>query len=395
MAPKELLFDWQMSSSHGWGIYGKNLAMFSSNLPNYCAISIGFYDPNTLLLNPLEKQILAPFMQAGMELRRSIEKVKADRIAVPKPVLHAFGNKLYREADLMAGKQVFGQPSFGVAFFEELGQNLHPIDWINRDFRAVFAGSSWNRDLLKRIGVHNVEIVIQGVDRGLFHPGPKLGLFGDRFVVFSGGKLEIRKGQDLVVHAFSRFAKRHPDALLITTWTNHWPATALEINHGSALNPLQMKNEDELDIDGWMLSNGIPQSQFHNFGIIPNFSMPEVLRESDVALFTNRAEGGTNLVAMEAMACGLPVIISANTGHLDLIEEDNCIALTRQTWSSDVNRPDWGTSDVDEIVDGLERAYRDRADAKARGMKAAQFMAKLCWADQVRKLIDRVDALTS
>jgi glycosyltransferase involved in cell wall biosynthesis len=48
--------------------------------------------------------------------------------------------------------------------------------------------------------------------------------------------------------------------------------------------------------------------------------MPSVLQEMNVAVFPNRAEGGTNLVAMECMACGLPVILSGNTGHLDLIE---------------------------------------------------------------------------
>ena len=347
MAPKELLFDWQMSSSHGWGIYGKNLVMYSANLPNYCAVPIGIQSSDILLLNPMEEHLMKPFMQAGASLRQAIGKVKGGKIAVPKPVLHSFGNTLHRTLALTDGIEVYGQPSFGVVFFEELSKNIYPLDRLDKDFRAVFAGSSWNRDLLRRLGVRNVELVIQGVDRGLFHPGPKLGLAGDRFVVFSGGKLELRKGQDLVVSAFAKFAKRHPDALLITTWGTFWPRIALEINDHSDLAPLEMTANEELDVDGWMVANGIPRRQFHNFDIIPNFNMPEVLREADCALFPNRAEGGTKLVAMEAMACGLPVIISANTGHLDLIEDDNCIPLTKQTWSLDANRPDWGTSDVD------------------------------------------------
>ena len=47
------------------------------------------------------------------------------------------------------------------------------------------------------------------------------------------------------------------------------------------------------------------------------------------------------------------------------------------------------------MVEGLERVYQDRADAKRRGAQAAKFMEKLGWADQVRKLIDRVDQLMS
>ena len=54
----------------------------------------------------------------------------------------------------------------------------------------------------------------------------------------------------------------------------------------------------------------------------PNVGMPHVLHEADVALFPNRAEGGTNLVAMECLASGIPTILSANTGHLDLLRGD-------------------------------------------------------------------------
>ena len=44
--------------------------------------------------------------------------------------------------------------------------------------------------------------------------------------------------------------------------------------------------------------------------------MGAVMQEADVALFPNRCEGGNNLVALEAIASGVPTILSANTGHL-------------------------------------------------------------------------------
>jgi hypothetical protein len=37
-----------------------------------------------------------------------------------------------------------------------------------------------------------------------------------------GGKLELRKGQDLVVAAFRVFRQRHPEARLIVAWHNSW-----------------------------------------------------------------------------------------------------------------------------------------------------------------------------
>src|SRR3546814_14756814 len=66
----------------------------------------------------------------------------------------------------------------------------------------------------------------------------------------------------------------------------------------------------------------IPQVAHDRLGVL--------MREADVALFPNRAEGGTNLVAMEAMACGVPTILSANTGHPDIVAEGACIPPRRQ-----------------------------------------------------------------
>jgi glycosyltransferase involved in cell wall biosynthesis len=76
----------------------------------------------------------------------------------------------------------------------------------------------------------------------------------------------------------------------------------------------------------WIRS-GCARGQILDLGAVPNREKPSILCEMDVAVFPNRCEGGTNLVAMECMACGLPVILSRNTGHLDLIDGDNCFAL--------------------------------------------------------------------
>ncbi len=87
--------------------------------------------------------------------------------------------------------------------------------------------------------------------------------------------------------------------------------------------------------------------------------MPPILREMDVALFPHRAEGGTNLVAMECMATGVPAILYRNTGHLDLIRDENCYSLDDQrqapnSWTSIGDVPCWGESQVDEVVERLE-----------------------------------------
>ena len=44
-------------------------------------------------------------------------------------------------------------------------------------------------------------------------------------MLFSGGKFEFRKGQDLVLKAFSVLSKKHPDMVLLTAWHNPWRAS--------------------------------------------------------------------------------------------------------------------------------------------------------------------------
>ena len=44
----------------------------------------------------------------------------------------------------------------------------------------------------------------------------------DSFVIFSGGKFEFRKGQDIVIKAFRHLQDKYRDVNLITSWFNSW-----------------------------------------------------------------------------------------------------------------------------------------------------------------------------
>ena len=116
--------------------------------------------------------------------------------------------------------------------------------------------------------------------------------------------------------------------------------------------------------------------------------MHKIYAQADIGLFPNRAEGGTNLVAMEVMASGVPVMLSANTGHLDLIGQDNCFALEQQTYYDDATCQDWGQSSVEEILQKLEHAYHHRTELKQMGKQGRVFIEQFSWANQTRQLID-------
>jgi glycosyltransferase involved in cell wall biosynthesis len=237
------------------------------------------------------------------------------------------------------------------------------------------AVSRWNAEILRHIrpDVHYCPL---GVDTKLFSPGPRDHRFGKgRFVVFSGGKAEYRKGQDLVLAAFKPFQQRHPDAVLVVAWHNLWPATAEGLAHsayGTGGPPL--RPDGTLGFAEWAARFGIPATNFVDLGQISNRETGALLRAAHVALFPNRAEGGTNMVAMECLAAGVPTILSNNSGHRDLIAEIPCFALDQQRPIGGTGLGGWAESSVDEIVATLEKCYESRDMARDTGRAAAKVM---------------------
>jgi glycosyltransferase involved in cell wall biosynthesis len=267
-----------------------------------------------------------------------------------------------------------------------------------KDFSLIVTGSIWNERVLRASGIENVRTILQGIDPAYFHPEPKRGFLQDRFLVFSGGKPEYRKAQDIVLAAFKVFSGRRPEAVLVTAWHSFWPELARSLDWSGLLSPVIFNEKCQFNPSGWAIANGIPAHQIIELGVVPNRKMPEVLREIDVAVFPNRAEGGTNLVAMECMACGVPVILSRNTGHIDLIENDSCYTLDdqRQTARGFAGINDvggWGESQIDEIVERLDQVYFDRSEAKRRGARAAERMAQLTWQETAQQMKEIVTKL--
>ena len=61
---------------------------------------------------------------------------------------------------------------------------------------------------MKRQGIERARLVHQGVDTAVFNPEPVPRLLKRSLVIFSGGKLENRKGQDIVIAAFRRLLRQ-------------------------------------------------------------------------------------------------------------------------------------------------------------------------------------------
>jgi len=135
---------------------------------------------------------------------------------------------------------------------------------------------------------------------------------------------------------------------------------AQTVNQSNLCSPLITSDDMGRSINEWIIGNGINIDQVISLGATPNRLMPEVFREIDLAVFPNRCEAGTNLVAMEALAYGITCLISRNTGHLDLIKDQNCIPLLDQKSINAQDKDGWGESSVEEMVAFMEECYQGK-----------------------------------
>ena len=136
----------------------------------------------------------------------------------------------------------------------------------------------------------------------------------DLVFVFSG-RIDARKGIFLLVKAFLELDIEQPAKLLVIG--NDWYSENIDGPNLSRLKEMTREHSE----------------RFVFTGFIDNKSLPQYLSVADIAIIPSTAEEGAGLVAIEAMASGLPLIVT-NSGGLPeyatsdcaiVIEKDNSI----------------------------------------------------------------------
>jgi len=211
----------------------------------------------------------------------------------------------------------------------------------------------------------------------------------DRFVVFSGGKFEYRKGQDIVIRAVKVMQERHKDVVLVNAWFNAWQQSFDTMRASPHLKWPTASGAFVEVMNKLLAENGLDMTRVLTLGQRPNALMARIYHNTDVGIFPNRCEGGTNLVLMEYMACGKPVVATASTGHGDVVREGNAkiIAIKgKTTVGGGAAGPvaQWPEPDVEDAVEKLEWMYQNREAAGALGRRAGEDMAKTTWAESAR-----------
>jgi glycosyltransferase involved in cell wall biosynthesis len=263
-----------------------------------------------------------------------------------------------------------------------------------RSWWAVIAcASTWATEQM-RIAVGPempVTMAIQGVDQDIFKP-PENPAEHRNFTIWSAGKFELRKSQDVVIRAAAVMMDRHKDVRLMASWANPWPSSLATMGQSKLIRfngDIYQTCLDYLDMDRVEFIHGNE----------PHGESVGHIGRCDVGVFVSRCEAGTNLPLMEAMSCGLPVVATTEHGHADvtrhLLGSPYAVRSTRillQRGGPIVAQ--WYAPDLEATVNALESAYqgwKSRTDiytGAARANRDAMSESQFSWQHCAQRLLE-------
>ncbi len=172
---------------------------------------------------------------------------------------------------------------------------------IARSVRAVLASSSSEMSALAKLGVRrdSVRLIPRGVDTGAFSPEGPVASRGSRPRLLCVAPLAPNQGVDVAVRALADI----PEAeLVIAGGPEH-----AKLRGDKAYRAL-LRLASDLNVRDRVI--------FH--GSVSDTDLPALLRSADLLVDAPTGEPFAT-VALEAMACGTPVVASAIGSHLDTI----------------------------------------------------------------------------
>jgi glycosyltransferase involved in cell wall biosynthesis len=250
---------------------------------------------------------------------------------------------------------------------------------LNRYASIVLVPSLFCRDVLVNSGV-SVPVVVwsHGIDPAIHFP-----LQGEQnrrpFTFLWVGVAQKRKGIEELLSAFSAAFSEHDTDVRLVAKSSDW---------GSVRDWQYRYPHSRIE---WIHRNYSPRE------------MADLYRQSDCLVQPTRADAFC-LPALEAGACGLPVIVTKFGGALDFCTEDTAYLLNverllpvRHPLNSRLqgyrDTPKWAIPDVQHLVHLMRQVRSHPDEARERGGRAAKKLAEWTWRSRTEAVLPELVAV--
>eukprot|EP00698_Gefionella_okellyi_P022089 TRINITY_DN7274_c0_g4_i1.p1 TRINITY_DN7274_c0_g4~~TRINITY_DN7274_c0_g4_i1.p1 ORF type:complete len:634 (-),score=115.03 TRINITY_DN7274_c0_g4_i1:38-1939(-) len=309
-----------------------------------------------------------------------------------------------------------GSKNVGIMLFDEDLQLTDDAIARAQLYDRLIAPSAFVERMLYKLKDRLPQIVhwIPGVDTRVYYPLPHIGdhpQFAGRYLIYTAGPVDYSHGQDLVVRAFKDLKAAHPELrpkLLINWRASTAAAMELLARTGHVIgHPRLTPDGTDVDIGPWLILNGLLPDDFHILARMPPEEVAQYLRHADVALYTDRG-CAFHPHAMTTLAAGIPTIMAANSGFLDLIHMmpptdrprhpgNYGIRHAYVIWKQLVitGEPGWGEAQPPAVVRELVKVYEDLQTgvAQDKAATAAEYMKSVSLETQTIRLLQLVNEL--
>lgn len=295
------------------------------------------------------------------------------RMARTNTVIHC-GRALPEGSAAWLSRLSGGQPYVCWTHGEELSYaaTSRELSWllrrVHRGAAALLANCQNTATLLRGLGnpPARIHVVYPGVDADRFHPSVggeaiRGALLKDgELLLLSVGRLQVRKGHDLVIRALSALAGTGP-----------------RLRYAIAGD-----GEERGRLERLAAEQGVAD-RVHFVGRVAPMALPAYYAAADIFVHPNRVDGtdfeGFGLVFLEAAASGLPSIGGRSGGVPEAIEEDRTGLLV-------------SGADVEELARAIRRLADSGALRTELGTAArARVLSQFSWTRAARQ-VDAIDA---
>ncbi len=336
----------------------------------FAATTISFVDG----VIQCRRDVVNKAMEFPFELRNLIEQSRRVDISESAPlVIHA--PSVRYEEFLQEGRKVIGYTAWETERMPDKwvsGCNLVDEIWIP---------SFHNLQALNASGVTTpIYVVPHPIDTERFSPSPLR--LNNCFTFVSVFRWGLRKGWPELFTAYERaFTADDPVTLRVLT------------NYRS-----EEYRQQAATLAAHFSQHGKPRVEFLPLEYVTYDFLPLLYQNADVFVLPSRGEGFC-LPCAEAMACGLPAIVTDCTAFKDYVSSSNGYPVEcEQVTSDDPTDPDraasaWYVANIDDLGRQMRRAYGDAHEREIKSRRArATVEAKFGFQRVANTMIERLAA---